>query len=109
MHRLIMQAPKGMVVDHINGNGLDNRRCNLRLCTPAQNRRNRHKHAGGRSRFLGVSPCGDKWNARVAGRYLGLFDDEVEAAKARDRKARQLYGEHAWLNFPPDNPPEEGH
>ena len=108
MHRMIMRPPEGMVVDHINGNGLDNRRCNLRICTPVQNSRNRRKHADGKSRFIGVSPCGDKWQVFVGHRYVGVFDDEVEAAKARDRKALEMYGEHAWLNFPPESPEGDG-
>jgi hypothetical protein len=103
MHRQIMNPPKGMVVDHINGNGLDNRRCNLRICTQKQNVHNSRGRAGKKSRFLGVSPAGDKWVAKVGGQYLGVFDDEVEAAKARDRRAREIYGEHAWLNFPPES------
>jgi hypothetical protein len=103
MHREIMKAPKGMVVDHIDGNRLDNRSCNLRVCTPQQNECNKPPR-GRRSRFKGVYPHRDKWQATIrhAGRtyYLGLFDDEVEAARARDRKARQLQGEFAYLNFP---------
>jgi hypothetical protein len=108
MHRMIMQPPKGMVVDHINGNGLDNRRCNLRICTRQENAQNRRKHVDGKSRFIGVSPCGNKWQAFVGHEYVGHFDDEVEAAKARDRKAIEMYGEHAWLNFPPESPEGEG-
>jgi len=108
MHRMIMRPPEGMVVDHINGNGLDNRRCNLRICTPPENSRNRRKHVDGKSRFIGVSPCGEKWQVFVGRRYVGVFDDEVEAAKIRDREAIKQYGEHAWLNFPPDSPEAEG-
>jgi hypothetical protein len=96
-----------MVVDHINGNGLDNRRCNLRICTPAQNGLNSRPRVDGKSRFKGVFPHGDRWRAKVGGRHLGLFDDEVEAAKARDRLARKLHGKFARLNFPPQNPSEE--
>ena len=110
MHRLIMNPPKGMVVDHINGNGLDNRRCNLRICTQAENSRNSRKHADGRSRFIGVHPHRDKWDAVVTRQgkthYAGSFDDEVEAAKARDRLALELHGQFARLNFPPQDPPE---
>jgi len=106
MHRMIMRPPKGMVVDHINGNGLDNRRCNLRICTVAENTSYAPKRAGGKSRFIGVAPSGNKWQAKVGSHYLGVFDDEVEAAKARDRKARELYGVHAWLNFPLEDPPD---
>jgi hypothetical protein len=106
MHRLIMNPPKGMVVDHINGNGLDNRRCNLRICTQKENTYNSRERVNGTSRFIGVSPRGNKWQAKVGRRYLGIFDDEVQAAKARDREAIRQYGEHAWLNFPPENPPD---
>jgi hypothetical protein len=89
-----------MVVDHINGNGLDHRRGNLRICTPQQNSRNRRKHRDGKSRFIGVCPCGKKWQVFAGHRYGGVFDDEVEAAKARDREAIRQYGVHARLNFP---------
>ena len=103
MHRLIMNPPPGMVVDHKDGNRLHNRRCNLRNCTPQQNQLNTRPHRKTKQ-FKGVSPCGDKWQARIGYRgeqfFLGVFDDPVEAAKARDRKAVELYGEYAWLNFP---------
>ncbi len=103
MHRMLMSPPHGMVVDHIDGNGLNNRRANLRLCTPTQNRRNTRPRRR-TSAFLGVSRRGDKYLARIKHRnrslYLGLFDTEVEAACARDEKAKQLFGEFAWLNFP---------
>jgi hypothetical protein len=105
MHRMIMRPRKGYVVDHIDGNGLNNRRCNLRICTHQQNQANRGPR-GGTSRFVGVVPYKDKWQAKMQFRgerfYLGLFDDEVEAAKARDRKAYELHGEYAYLNFPED-------
>ncbi len=104
MHRQIMKPPRGMVVDHINGNGLDNRRCNLRICTQLQNSQNTHRRRPGKSRFRGVFPRGDKWQAAIQHdgqpMYLGLFDSEVEAAQARDRKAIELAGEFAVLNFP---------
>ena len=104
MHREIMKTLKGMVVDHINGNGINNRRCNMRNCTQFQNTHNCRPRKGGKSRFIGVDPHRDKWRARVCykGRkhHVGLFDDEVEAAKARDRKAVELFGQFARLNFP---------
>ncbi len=108
MHRQIMNPPQGMVVDHINGNGLDNRRCNLRICPHRQNIWHSRKRCDGQSRFIGVCPVGDKWRAAVAGKYLGLFDDEVEAARVRDRKAREVFGEFASLNLPPEDPPADG-
>jgi len=107
MHRMIMRPPKGKVVDHINGNGMDNRRCNLRICTPAENSRNAPKRLGTRSRFIGVYPCGDKWVSYITYNkeqiYVGIFDDEVEAANARDLLARKLHGPYARLNFPPED------
>ena len=105
MHRLIMNPPAGMVVDHINGNRQDNRRGNLRVCTQAENLRNR-RSCRGTSRFKGVH-----WNAKIRKwvasiclnrkiMHLGYFDDEIEAARAYDRKARELFGPFAYLNFP---------
>ncbi len=103
MHREIMRPPRGMVVDHINGNGLDNREDNMRNCTQLQNSQN-NRRAGGKSKFKGVFPRGVKWQAAIQHNgkalYLGLFDDEIEAAKARDRKTYELAGEFAYLNFP---------
>jgi len=98
-----MKPPPGMVVDHINRNGLDNRESNLRNCTRLQNLQNRY-WAAGQSQYRGVSPVGDKWQAVIGYNnetiHLGLFEDEVEAAKARDRKAYELAGPFAYLNFP---------
>ncbi len=103
MHREIMNAPKGMVVDHIDRNRLDNRQANLRVCTPQQNEFNKRPRSR-RSRFKGVYPYRDKWQAAIKHNgkthHLGVFDDDVEAAKARDRKAFELQGEFAYLNFP---------
>jgi hypothetical protein len=103
MHQLLMDPPPGKVIDHINGNGLDNRRQNMRICTPQQNRRNTRPRRKS-SAFIGVSRRGDKYKARIKhnGRevHLGTFDDETQAARARDRAARKLHGPFAWLNFP---------
>jgi hypothetical protein len=104
MHRLIMRPRKGYVVDHIDGNGLNNRRCNLRVCTHQQNLANMGPR--GSSRFAGVRRHKGRWQAQITCRgkfhYLGLFDDEVEAARVRDRKAYELNGEHAYINRPED-------
>jgi len=103
MHREIMQPPDGMVVDHINGNGLNNRRSNLRNCTPRQNEHNKPPRSG-KFRFKGVYPRGDKWYAAIKHQgkthYLGTFDNQTKAAQARDRKAHDLQGQFAYLNFP---------
>jgi hypothetical protein len=114
MHREIMHAPKGVPVDHIDHNGLDNRRGNLRLCTVGQNNCNQGPHRRGSSRFRGVSwqKNARKWAATICYQgvhyYLGLFEDEVEAARARDRKAIELHGAFAWLNFPQEYPGKPG-
>ena len=105
MHRFLMNPPKGMVVDHIDGNGLNNRRSNLRICTHQQNMCNTRPKGKG-SRYKGV--CWDKnrkqWIVvvRCGERHVhvGRFDDETEAARAYDRKAFELFGEYAYLNFP---------
>ena len=104
MHREIMNPPDGMVVDHINGNGINNRRCNMRTCTQFENTHNARPRTDGKSRFIGVVPYKGKWRARVncKGRrhHVGTFTDQVEAARARDRKALELFGRFARLNFP---------
>lgn len=104
MHRLIAGAKPGEVVDHINGDGLDNRRANLRICTHAENMRNRRMKKSTR-RFKGVEPRRDRWCAAImldgVQRRLGGFETEVEAACAYDKAAVELHGEFARLNFNP--------
>jgi len=106
MHRYILPTPEGMCTDHINNNGLDNRKTNLRLATPAQNARNRRKMAvKTSSKYKGVSyHAGQrKWCAaiRVNGqyKYFGLFQNEIDAAKAYDHAAKKYHKEFAVLNF----------
>jgi len=108
MHQQILKVPDGMMVDHINRKGLDNRNANLRPATAAQNALNRGKISSRNtvSKFKGIASCVGRrgWQARmrVDGklRFLGYFYDEVEAAKAYDRAARKCHGEFAALNFP---------
>jgi hypothetical protein len=107
MHRILIDAPRGSEVDHWNGNGLDNRRSNLRLSTKSTNQQNSAKQRRVcRSRFKGVcwSKSAKKWVAyiKLDGRqqHLGCFAEELEAAHAYDSAARRLFGEFARLNFP---------
>jgi hypothetical protein len=106
MHRMIMNPPPGKVTDHMDGNGLNNSRANMRNCTPQQNRYNQRPLRRKASQYIGVFRRGDKWYAKITHNrkchFLGPFDTEVEAAKARDKKAIELRGQYAWLNFPPE-------
>jgi len=107
MHRVILNAPDGVLVDHINHNGLDNRKANLRLATIEQNSWNRRKNPGNfTSKYKGVSwhKLSRKWHARIVYKQkwisIGYFDDEQSAARAYDEKAKELFGDFAYLNFP---------
>jgi len=102
MHRLIMAPPQGLLVDHINGNGLDNRRENLRLCSHAENIRNQQSRLGTSSRFKGVWMHSGKWAAMIEHNgdkiNLGRFDCEERAARQYDRAARVFFGRFARTN-----------
>jgi hypothetical protein len=112
MHRQIMPPPRGMVVDHFDGNKVNNCRINLRVCTRSENSRNRRKCGGASSVYKGVYYNRErhKWSARCIYRdepiWLGYFDSEVEAARAYDRMAVELFGAFARLNFPREWPPQ---
>lgn len=99
MHRLITNAPAGRPVDHVDGDGLNNRRVNLRIATTALNGAN-SIHRNRCSGYRGVYPNRKRWMARVGHRYIGTFDTALEAAIARDKAAVAIYGEFAVLNFP---------
>lgn len=96
-----MNPQKGMVVDHINHDGLDNRRENLRVCTQEENNRNK-RSLSSKSGLKGVVPVsrpGTKpWRAFIQGRLIGYFLTKQEAAKAYNKKAKKLFGEFAHLN-----------
>lgn len=112
MHRVILSRMLDRdlnskeIVDHINHDPLDNRRSNLRLATTSENVRNGRRHMDGSSDFKGV--CWDasrsKYSARILvdgkNKFLGRFDDPVQAAKAYDEAAKEHFGEFAALNFP---------
>lgn len=114
MHRQIMKVTdRKQKVDHLNHNILDNRKQNLRICTHAENLRNHTSHRDSRSEYLGVSIQHQKYKDKIYisisaqihtsdGKklHIGCYTTEHEAARAYDRKAIELFGEFANLNFP---------
>lgn len=100
MHRVIMKFPEGLEIDHIDGDGFNNRRNNLRIATRAQNGANRGKTNANTSGYKGVSfRARDKrWVAMCGGRYLGYFLTAEDAAKAYDQEATARYGRFAKTN-----------
>lgn len=107
MHRLLLDAKPGESVDHIDGDGLNNRRSNLRKCTHMQNKWNETKlRASNKSGFKGVSQmprCPSRWVAHITVRgrntYIGSYRTPEEAARAYDCAAYAHYGEFAAPNF----------
>lgn len=105
LHRMIMKAGSGELVDHADKNTLNNQKSNLRICTKAENNANSKSRKDSTSKYLGVS-----WNTRTSKwvaaiqkekviKHLGYFEDEILAAKAYDKKATELFGKFANLNF----------
>lgn len=96
LHRLIMGSPPDKEIDHINGDTLDNRRENLRICTHAENSRNRKVCKRNKSGFRGVSHFRDKWQAsiRFNGKsiHLGHRKTKEEAAMLYENAAKKLFG-----------------
>jgi len=103
MHRLLMDFPKRSEIDHVNGNGLDNRKSNLRLCTHAQNIHNSKKRKDNTSGYFGVKRNGNNWCATIwlnmKGISLGTYKTKREAALAYNKGALKYHGEFAKLNI----------
>ncbi|MHC4659150.1 MAG: HNH endonuclease [Planctomycetota bacterium] len=107
MHREILKVPKGIYVDHINHNPLDNRKANLRAATAGQSCQNRRKCTTRitQSKYKGLVWRANRkrWEVRLRAnnkiRFLGSFENEIDAARAYDRAAKEYHGEFASLNF----------
>lgn len=106
LHAYIIKAEHGQIVDHINGDTLDNRKANLRIVTAAENARNSRRPTfdGKTSKFKGVTwhPGRERWTAQITCEGvtspLGVFSHEEDAARAYDRAAIELFGEYARTN-----------
>lgn len=109
LHRFLIAAPKGSIVDHINGNPLDNRKSNLRLCTRAQNCQNQRIGKSNSSGYKGVSweTWSQKWHASITAngkqRSLGRFSSKEAAAKAYNKATLKYHGQYARLNVLPED------
>lgn len=106
MHREILKAPDGVWVDHIDRNGLNNQRVNIRLANRFQNQRNRGPNNNNKSGYKGVSFSKQNkgWVAHIhyGGRvhHLGTFQNREMAARIYGEVAKEHYGDFAYLNFP---------
>ena len=105
MHRFILNTPEKLKTDHRNHNTLDNRKCNIRICTDAQNSMNRQPCQHTSSQYKGVywDRGRKKWRAHIRPNNkhlnLGHYNNEIDAAYAYDIAAKELFGEFAYLNF----------
>ena len=110
MHRLIMNCPTDKVIDHKNGNRLDNRKSNLRICTQSENIKNQNKQKRNTSsQYKGVCYCKqkNKWVVRIQinnkRKHIGYYGSEYEASIAYDKSAILYFGVYAKLNHSIDN------
>lgn len=103
LHRRVAGTPTGKYTDHKNGNRLDNRRTNLRICTTQENLQNRKKHVNNKGKYKGVTKHESssgliRYHATIQGEYLGTYESEEEAARAYDLEATKRFGEYSRPN-----------
>lgn len=103
LHRFILNYNGKNFIDHINGNKLDNRKSNLRIVTPKQNSMNKSSAKNSSSKYIGVYYENNKWRARInvngKNMHLGCFENEIDAAKARDVATKKHFCEYGKYNF----------
>jgi hypothetical protein len=106
MHRAILFPDKGMLVDHVNHNTLDNRRGNLRICSHVGNARNRRPSTGSLTKCVRQHPETKRWRAEITvqdiGIHIGFYRKRREALRAYDAAASVVFGEFAFKNLPND-------
>ncbi|MFA5934997.1 MAG: AP2 domain-containing protein [Candidatus Paceibacterota bacterium] len=106
IHRMHWSIMKGKGVDHIYHNGLDNQKDNLRFCTKSQNGMNRKPNRNSKSPYKGAQwdKVQNKWRCAIVVNkksiYLGVYVNDIDAAKAYDKAAKKYFGEFAYINFP---------
>lgn len=98
MHHFVIGTKPPILIDHVNGDGLDNQKHNLRQCTKAQNAANSRKRRGTSSKYKGVTQRKYGWQARLGQENLGRFKVQEDAALAYNKAATQKYGEYAKVN-----------
>ncbi|MBE3141489.1 MAG: HNH endonuclease [Thermoplasmata archaeon] len=103
MHRLIINTPKGMETDHHDHNTLNNQKYNLRIASRQQNAANQKISTNNKSGYKGVYFYNGRYMASIRHNgksiTIGRFNNSIDAAKAYDKKARELFGEYAKTNF----------
>lgn len=112
LSRFIMNAPDGVMVDHVNGDTLDNQKANLRLATCSQNQFNAKRRKDSTTGYKGVTFVRGRYMAQIQAKkvhhYLGSFDTPEEAAEAYNRAAKELHGEFARVDAAKQNEDTRG-
>jgi hypothetical protein len=98
MHNVIMNPPKGMFVDHMNGDRLDNTKENLRLCTNEENQRNRKVPKNNTTGYKGVTSFRGLWRVIIQRNFIGYYKNKEEAVKVYNNEAKKRFGSFAKLN-----------
>ncbi len=103
MHRILLRAHKGVLVDHVDRNPLNNQKINLRVASALQNAQNRSPRKCRISKYKGIHKVNGKWRVRIQVNgeriHIGYYDNDLDAARAYDKAAKHYFKEFAYLNF----------